>query len=372
MPDKNTYVILTGSKNNAGDFLIKYRAKQLFATLRPDREIVDYDAWKPLTPEQLEKINNSKALILTGGPALQYNMYPGIYALTPDLNDIKVPVIMMGVGYKDHGGTWERTHKYSLSTATENLLKKVKASGYLSSVRDYHTLNVLALRGYQNIVMTGCPALYDLDFLNKPFQDQTEIKKINYSLGVSYITSPSMNKLMKETILASRDAFAGKTFQVLFHHQINLANPHQKEMIAWLNSNNIVYKDISGGVENLINEYASSDFHIGFRVHAHIFMNSISKPSVLLNEDGRGKALYQVINGLSFDAYNEKGYTLADRIRLRLKMPVDLFEPNSDLPKDIKNAISYELAHQVPRMSMTRKCIDQNFHQMKTFLSQLP
>ena len=38
---KDQYVILTGSKNNAGDYLIKYRAKQLFANLRPDRKIID-------------------------------------------------------------------------------------------------------------------------------------------------------------------------------------------------------------------------------------------------------------------------------------------------------------------------------------------
>lgn len=43
---KDYYVILTGSKNNAGDFLIKCRAKneKLFAALRPDRDIVDLDA----------------------------------------------------------------------------------------------------------------------------------------------------------------------------------------------------------------------------------------------------------------------------------------------------------------------------------------
>ena len=44
-----SYVILTGSKNNAGDFLIKHRAKQLFAKLRPNREIIDLNAWEPLS-----------------------------------------------------------------------------------------------------------------------------------------------------------------------------------------------------------------------------------------------------------------------------------------------------------------------------------
>ena len=48
------YVLLTGGKNNAGDFLIKHRAKQLLAALRPDRALIEYDAWKPLTAEQLD------------------------------------------------------------------------------------------------------------------------------------------------------------------------------------------------------------------------------------------------------------------------------------------------------------------------------
>jgi hypothetical protein len=60
---KDYYVILTGSKNNAGDFLIKYRAKKLFAALRPDRDIVDLDAWKPFDAATLELV--SKATVLT-------------------------------------------------------------------------------------------------------------------------------------------------------------------------------------------------------------------------------------------------------------------------------------------------------------------
>lgn len=75
---KEYYVILTGSKNNAGDFLIKYRAKLLFSSLRPDRDIIDLNAWEPFDSDRLEVINRSKALILMGGPALQKNMRPKI------------------------------------------------------------------------------------------------------------------------------------------------------------------------------------------------------------------------------------------------------------------------------------------------------
>ena len=58
------YVLLTGSKNNAGDFLIKDRAKDLFSLLKPSVKLIDYDAWEILDESKLKEINNSKALIL--------------------------------------------------------------------------------------------------------------------------------------------------------------------------------------------------------------------------------------------------------------------------------------------------------------------
>ncbi len=75
---KEQYVVLTGGKNNAGDFLIKYRAKQLFTTFRQDRQIIDLNAWEKFDPQKLQTVNASKALILLGGPSLQKNMRPDI------------------------------------------------------------------------------------------------------------------------------------------------------------------------------------------------------------------------------------------------------------------------------------------------------
>ena len=93
-------MILTGSKNNAGDFLIKHRAKKLFEATRPDREIIDFNAWEPINKKKLDVVNQSKCLILMGGPALQKNMYPGIYKLTENIDEIKVPITTMGIGKK--------------------------------------------------------------------------------------------------------------------------------------------------------------------------------------------------------------------------------------------------------------------------------
>ena len=151
---KNQYVILTGGKNNAGDHLIKYRAKRLFSWLKPDTEILDLDGWKKLSNNDLDEINNSKALIMTGGPALQNKMYPKVYGLRDNLDDIKTPMITMGIGWYSQKGKWQDTHNYKLDDNSLKLLEKINNSGYMSSVRDYHTLNTLNSIGMKNFLMT--------------------------------------------------------------------------------------------------------------------------------------------------------------------------------------------------------------------------
>ena len=49
-----------------------------------------------------ELINNSKAILLAGGLSLQTNMYPEIYKLSKNINEIKVPIITLGIGSKNH------------------------------------------------------------------------------------------------------------------------------------------------------------------------------------------------------------------------------------------------------------------------------
>jgi len=376
-------VILTGSKNNAGDYLIKYRAKQLFQSIRPDRAIVDFNAWETLDEAKLEKINQAKALILTGGPAVQQNMYPNIYRLTPDLNKIKVPLLTMGVGWKSPKGDWKDTHDYPLSSSTQALFKQVEGSGYQSSVRDYHTLNALKDKGFNQFIMTGCPALYDLDHVNASTKMSKSFDRISFSLGVTFAQSKQMERSVKELILQLQKLFAGKELTVVFHHgtkaedykkaygKLNQLFSAQQAMIKWLEKHNINMVDIAGGAEKMVAHYNEADFHIGYRVHAHIFMSSISKPSILIAEDGRGKALQSVLNGLIFNGF-DKTYSLGYFLDKNLKKYFDFYKANQFLTQDVINNITYELENDLPRLSKTRVMIDNTYHVMESFLKQLP
>ncbi|WP_168405690.1 polysaccharide pyruvyl transferase family protein [Acinetobacter indicus] len=376
------YVILTGSKNNAGDYLIKYRAKQLFEKERPDRQIIDMNGWEFLDEEKLEIVNNAKALILMGGPALQYDMWPGVYRLTDNLDDIKVPIIMMGIGWYSLQGDWKDTYKYKLSEKTLYLLSRIKSDNYLSSVRDYHTLNALWFNGFNNFIMTGCPAYYDYNFFGKEIL-KPEIRKVGFSLGVSFVNSTSMENLMKENIRKSKEYFKDSEFVVVFHHSLNsniYLNAHNSnkqhlnrhlELVRWLKQENISYKDISGSAENLINFYSQMDLHIGYRVHAHIFMNSIAKFSILIAEDGRAKATKDVIGGIVLNGVSMIKDDIISKVAGKFKM-ADRYRANINLSKELIYNLNYEKFINYHRIEESRKRIDENFKLMKQFMCQLP
>lgn len=378
------YVILTGSKNNAGDFLIKNRAKKLFTALRSDRAIVDLDAWIPFDGSVLELVNNAKALILMGGPALQCTMRPNIYPMTENLGDIKVPIITMGIGWKSESGDWSDTYTYPLSKETLELLDRIQNSGYLSSVRDYHTLNTLTFKGFDKFLMTGCPAYYDIDSIGKRVKIDQNIEKVAFSLGVSFTHSASMEKLMKKQILRLKDYFKDSAFEVVFHHALDPVvymnthgytqthNHRHNQFAQWLQQNNITFVDISGSAENLINYYNSVDLHVGYRVHAHIFMNSLSKMSVLIAEDGRGKATRNVIGGMVIDGFSKLNTSLISKVFSRLIGLYDSYSPNPYTIEEIITNLEYEARNGNHKLKISREMIDQNYLVMKQFLENLP
>ena len=82
------YIVLSGAKKNAGDFLITESCKKLISRYRPEYQLVQIRRDTPLD-DKIELINGSGAIILLGGPGFTPNMYPKIYPLAKNLDDIK-------------------------------------------------------------------------------------------------------------------------------------------------------------------------------------------------------------------------------------------------------------------------------------------
>jgi hypothetical protein len=386
MEKKPYYVLITGSKNNAGDYLIKHRAFQLFKVHRPDRELIDIDAWKQRDENILEVFNQSQAIILTGGPALRPKMYPDIYKVLGNLDDIKVPIITMAIGWRAFPGEWLQTHSYKFSSQSLKLLKRIESSGYQSSVRDYHSLNVLLREGFHSFNMTGCAALYDLDTIGKPYPPPN-IRRVAFSLGIAFATDGQHERNFKKLILGLRDKYRDQQFDVAFHHSLdktqflkvyeNKTTFYQKhvEFSQWLKSENISYTDISGSAETMINYYNKVDLHVGYRVHAHIYMSSVNKFSILIAEDGRGKAQRDAMSGLVLDSEflqaGDPKSSLFSKSLIELKiMKRELV--NKFITEDVLKNLEYEEKSGFNRVMRTRAMIDSLYAQMKSFIQQLP
>ena len=97
MIDRKYFVTLTGAKKNIGDFLITDRCEKLLAKIKPEYELIKFLHWESLD-DKLEIINGSCGIIIFGGPGYQQSMYPDVYKLTKNLDDIKVPIIPLGLG----------------------------------------------------------------------------------------------------------------------------------------------------------------------------------------------------------------------------------------------------------------------------------
>ena len=63
---------------------------------------------------------------------------------------------------------------------------------------------------------------------------------------------------------------------------------------------NVEIRDVSYDLDKIA-FYDDCDFHLGYRVHAHLYFLSKRLPSILINEDGRGEGM---VTSLGMDVLN--------------------------------------------------------------------
>ena len=338
-------VILTGAVKNIGDFLIADRAKKLL-TEYVDSDIVEINRFNNLEP-YLDVINNSRALILCGGPAYAPGMYPDIYPLVSDLSKIKVPIIPFGIGW--FGKPFHHYEDFRFSDKTKHFLKETHEKIEFSSCRDILTKDILENEGVNNVLMTGCPVWYDLESINKPFRFESDVKKV-------VITSGARADLLIQSIrilFMVKRKFQSAKIYLSYHRGIfpGKGTPPRKgisytllALVGWLAGASIV--DVSSDL-NRIKFYDDCDLHIGYRVHAHLYFLSKRLPSILINEDGRGLGMVKSMN-----------------------LPVLNFDDKEMLLK-LSQLLDDYVDTQFKAFLKVQQYIDQQFIKMKDFLSYL-
>ena len=295
------YILLSGAIKNIGDYLIFDSARKLIKTHVSDN-IIELNRWENHS-DKIDLLNNSKAIIICGGPGFGESMYPKIYPIIDDLQKLKVPVTTLGVGWS--GKPALNPEKFAFSENSKRLLDYITESFGQISCRDVLTDGVLKQNGYNNSIMTGCPVWYR-EIASLQTKKDTEIKKIVF-------TTPASRKLTKQTnriIQILRKKYKNAEIIVSFHRGI-LPDKYTgiRDSLAYLSMSGYAtmkgcsVKDVSYDLDKL-EFYKSADLHVGYRVHAHLFFLANGLPSILFSEDGRGLGMSKTFNLPELYAYD--------------------------------------------------------------------
>jgi Polysaccharide pyruvyl transferase len=371
------YIVLTGAKKNVGDFLIRDRSLKLLKHLKPNDEFIEFNSWESLT-DKLETVNKSKGLIICGGPGYKQDMFPKVYPLTDNLDDIKVPMYILGAGWYGVTGENEVLKNYSFSDKTFSLLQKIAQNNGLSC-RDYYTKRVVNNNGINSINMTGCPVMYNIDYLNTEMRIPNEINSIVFTTPQDPVFTNQCIKLMKSLKLK----FPKAKLYASFHRGVGrdsgtglVEGIHLEKMAK--EATLLGYEIVDSSYDlSKISFYSETDLHIGYRVHAHLYYLSERKPSFLINEDGRGTGFCSLLGLEGINAYKSNGvgkYSTKLQSRVMKKVynkTVGLNIAKNDISDEVINLMSEEISNGFTRFTGTDKLIDKYFEGMKKFIDNI-
>lgn len=289
--------VLHGAISNAGDFLIYERGKKLLEFFLEDDFNFTYI-------KRFKHIDGDfDGLIILGGPFFM----PKIgheYQTQNIIEYIKkrdIPVFCMGLGMT--GAKFKSENDYFLDNETILFWKYIYESSKLLSVRDKVAYNILNNYGIK-AELTGCPALFNLEILEKDkvLAENEKINKIAVtipylSIGPFLSIRPfsSVKSLLKTLyfLVILKSKFNKKELGLFFQHGYpNLAT---KIMQKLANMAGIKTYDVSGQSLDSFPELYEYDVHIGTRLHMHIHFLSLNKPSFLLDVDMRTEAVLKTI-----------------------------------------------------------------------------
>lgn len=276
-------ITLTGAFKNAGDYLIGHRARALLHA-HTTHEIVDLNR-KQLNDQSYELLNSASAVLLTGGPAYQSSIYPGVYNL--DLDRIKVPVIPYGLGWK--GKLNQAPEDFRFTPEATEFVQRIHNQELQSSARDQLTTRMLAANGVDNVLMTGCPAWYDEKKLSEDYVFQ-DIKSLVFSMPA--VPQSQVPELLRG--LAKRFPKAKKYLAFNAGYK-STRTKNTAEFTRWnylmmargklLGFTPVSFESDFAKFESLQSE---QQLHIGYRVHSHLFSLSQRITTMLIAEDSRG------------------------------------------------------------------------------------
>lgn len=315
---------LSGAYKNAGDFLIESRCLKLLEffikNLSIDKFLRNEIAGK------CKNLNQYDAIVIGGGPIYGKKIERNL-PITEMMEVIEKPVMVIGGGWYGDNGSYEEMYNYKFSSLSKQFLKWVDQNGLGLGCRDIYTYRTLLKEGLENVFLTGCPAWYNIDKISETqvIREFSEVKKI-------VISDPARDKNLNmalDTVKTLRRRYPDANITFVFHRGITSSSTVGKGKLTKEELSKLVKEycndviDISHSDDGF-SIYDKCDIHVGFRVHAHIYCLSMRKRSVLIEEDGRGAGINQILGLPPLKAYSD-GIQVYSRLYRIMKNRFGLF-----------------------------------------------
>lgn len=349
---------MSGAVINAGDYLIEKRTIQLLKKFIPDANIsilnrvnIDYST-------KLDYLNSFDGIIFAGGPMYALNLNQTGIPFIQDFSKLSSPVFFIG------GGCWSDIYKTNMSEKCKSFFLLGCKNDVPLGCRDWYTYRFLKHNGFSNIIMTGCPAWYDLDYINK-----TEIKEIK-KIRKIFVSEPAHNsniEILNKLLYFLRAKYKDASITVVIHREdkkhIKKLEQHWKEKL------NVTTTHISGSAEGF-NIYNDADLHIGFRVHAHIYNLSRRNFSILFNEDIRGMGVNHAL-GLESINIHEQPIILRKKKIIRNYYCCQLQESSNYYLEQLDDIIDFSFKNDFNNYKYAFKTMNLYFESMKNHIQMI-
>lgn len=301
--------------SNGGDYLIFDRVFKALQKTYPEAHItMDLKSQEELDAESL----NTYDAIITGGGGAQFSE-PHIKTsfIYRHFDELTVPVHYMGTGLYGADGSDATIYQCRYSDEVIDFFHKVTEHGGQLGTRDWIVDTVLKNNGITDTIMTGCPAWYDPEMLERltiPASEDVDfsadsIKRIavsNHGLTKNARDHAPKLDMIKGLIRYIKEKYAEAEILLTFNdgYQTKYSGYYNFTLRDWALEQGVQCVDLSGAAEKFqaLNEV---DLHIGFRVHTHIYCLSRKIPSILIEEDIRGYGMNETLHLPHITAYRE-------------------------------------------------------------------
>lgn len=327
-------LLVNFSISNGGDYLIEERMKKLF------EYYFKYDTIYTINGYKTKEIdfNNYDVVILGGGPYFDDRIVKELFIPLFDFDKIKIPVHLFGCGIYGNNCSKHAIFNKRFNNITLDFFNNIVKTGGTLGCRDVITYTVMKNNGLNNVYLTGCPAWFDIDNIDRDFsfvRNKSSVKRIAISdPGLTKNQDEQRTRALQAISVIKKINTIFPDSAILFSFNNGIKTKYSSEcndiIFNYLKENNIEVVELVNSAK-LFSKYNNVDLHIGFRVHSHIYSLSKRIPSILIEEDIRGFGMNETFglpHLLSFDEnmMNKNTYSPNETLCLEIESLINYFD----------------------------------------------